>query len=106
MRLIDADEVIRGYEELRKSPCLQESPAMRDGADCIIDLCVKSNSGRDNTIDPVKHGRWEQPEEIDVEEGAFRCNVCGATFCLINGTPEENQYFYCPACGARMDADE
>lgn len=86
MRLIDADEVIRGYEELIKSPYMREFQERRDGAHCIIDLCVRSNSGKDNTIDPVKHGRWM----------FGLCSVCIE--------PAKHRYRYCPNCGARMDA--
>lgn len=102
-RLIDADEVIRGYKELLKSPYMQENPARRDGADCVIGLCVKSNSGKDNTIDPVKHGHWIEDEDED----GMHCSVCGTDYCyaaeVLELVPEK--YNFCPFCGARMDEE-
>lgn len=49
------------------------------------------------TIDPVKHGHWEDENPIEPNP-MFRaavCSVCGCT--------EGNPNNYCPSCGARMD---
>lgn len=32
----------------------------------------------------------------------YKCSECGHEFVLIEGTPEENEYQYCPYCGADM----
>lgn len=58
------------------------------------------------TVDavPVRHGRWETVEDWDGDEH-YRCSECGAEFVLIDGTPNDNDYLYCPHCGARMDGD-
>lgn len=32
----------------------------------------------------------------------YRCSECGTEFVLIEGTPEENDYRFCPHCGADM----
>ena len=50
---------------------------------------------------PVKHGRWETVEDWDGDEH-YKCSVCGAeTFC--DGDPDDNDYLYCPHCGAKME---
>lgn len=50
------------------------------------------------TIDPVKHGRWE------FEPGAMYCSVCGWVYEYYVGLEEE--WNYCPNCGARMEGEE
>lgn len=53
-------------------------------------------------VQPVKRGQWEEIEDFDGDTH-FGCTACGAEFYLEAGTPEDNEYYYCPKCGARMD---
>ena len=48
-----------------------------------------------------KTGRWITQEGYDGDE-YYECSVCQEAFVLIDGTPNENGYNYCPACGARL----
>ncbi len=32
----------------------------------------------------------------------WMCGKCKAEYTLIDGTPFENEYFFCPHCGAKM----
>ena len=47
------------------------------------------------------HGEW-----IDLsdgwQEGTYECSNCKTEFVLIEGTPEDNEYNFCPNCGASM----
>lgn len=52
----------------------------------------------------VKHGKWDCIE--DFYGDYYRCSVCNGEFILEEGSPEQNDYNYCPACGAKMDRDE
>ncbi len=56
-------------------------------------------------VQPVRHGHWETIEGWDGDE-IYRCSKCGAEFVLIDGTPEDNDYFYCPHCGADMRGEQ
>lgn len=56
-------------------------------------------------VAPVRHGRWEKRDDLFLDT-LYRCSVCGEEFYLENGTPQENQYYYCPNCGAKMDEEE
>ena len=51
---------------------------------------------------PVKHGTWTMEEGYDGDE-LWVCSVCGETWFLEAGTPDENNMNYCPRCGAKMD---
>lgn len=50
-------------------------------------------------------GRWM---EVDGWDGdvIYQCSECKEEFVLIDGTPQDNLYHYCPNCGARMDRGE
>lgn len=56
-------------------------------------------------VAPVRHGRWEKNDYLFIDT-LYRCSVCGEEFYIENGTPQENQYYYCPNCGAKMDEEE
>lgn len=84
MRLIDADELNEyiGREAL-------------DTREKIFALVHRMP-----TVEP-KQGEW-----IDLsdgwQEGTFMCSSCQMEFVLIEGTPEDNEYNFCPNCGASM----
>ena len=52
-----------------------------------------------------KIGHWIE-EEIFDGEVAYRCSKCGELFELESGTPKDNEYNFCPKCGARMAESE
>ena len=49
-----------------------------------------------------KPGRWIETDDCDV----WRCSECDEYFCLYEGTPQDNKYYYCPNCGAKMEGIE
>lgn len=52
-----------------------------------------------------KTGKWIE-EDIFDGDVAYRCSVCNELFCLMEGTPKDNEYNYCPNCGAKMEVSE
>ena len=46
------------------------------------------------------YGQWILYEDEDTN--AWECSVCHKTQQLMNGTPFENNWHYCPSCGAKM----
>ena len=74
MRLIDADEL------------KTKAFGKRGG------LIHTSDIDHAPTVDPVKHGRWE-----DCSNG-WMCSLCKHD--------ARKDYPYCPNCGARMDEEE
>ena len=51
--------------------------------------------------DTVKRGKWEEIEDFD-GDSHYGCTACGAEFYLEAGTPSDNEYYYCPHCGADL----
>ena len=50
------------------------------------------------TIEVVKHGKWEKCGY------KWECSVCKARI-NIDGTPKENNLWFCSNCGAKMESD-
>lgn len=48
-----------------------------------------------------KTGHWIEQEDFNGDT-YHDCSKCGESFCLIEGTPTDNLYKYCPNCGAKM----
>lgn len=44
---------------------------------------------------------WIEKEMFDGDT-AYECSKCRELFCLIDGTPADNLYNFCPHCGADM----
>ena len=53
--------------------------------------------------DDEEHAHWI-PDESETGEGSntYKCSACGEIQMLIEGTPKENGWKYCPNCGAMM----
>ena len=56
-------------------------------------------------VAPVIHAHWN---EFSDYTGTFyaECSRCGLLWWIEEGTAEENEMFYCPKCGAKMDGKE
>ena len=51
-------------------------------------------------VAPVRRGHWICIGDID--EYIFECSECHEIYYLNDGTPKEQQYNYCPNCGAKL----
>lgn len=51
-RLIDANAVEVGFDGLCQSPYFENDVNAKHGAETLMDLCVRSDSHKPNTIDP------------------------------------------------------
>ena len=55
---------------------------------------------------PLK-GKWISCEnETGEGSNTYKCSACGEIQMIIDGTPKENGWAYCPHCGARMNEVE
>ena len=57
-------------------------------------------------VEVPRRGKWKCEDEYEYGENAWRCSVCGEPYILIEGTPKENLYNFCPNCGADMREEE
>ncbi|MGN8818573.1 hypothetical protein ACTNEN_09665 [Oribacterium sp. HCP28S3_H8] len=105
MRPIDADEVIWDLMSLK---ALVEYSEIEEAYDRAVDDCVgKIKAAPALDVKPVVHAHWI-PYESETGEGSntYKCSACGEIQMLIDGTPKENGWAYCPNCGAKMDASD
>ena len=51
---------------------------------------------------PVKRGHWIVQENWTSDDYYYTCSICNEDFYMIVGTPSDNNYKYCPNCGAKM----
>ena len=56
-------------------------------------------------VAPVRHGRWEDSIDEWFETDVYTCSKCRESYVLVEGTPKENLWHYCPNCGAKMDGE-
>lgn len=56
-------------------------------------------------VAPVVHGRLEDSIDEWLGTDVYTCSKCRESYVLVEGTPKENLWHYCPNCGAKMDGD-
>ena len=99
MRLIDADALVDAIKDriaVDKEiyPDDKSSIIFRAGMRTVIGI-VKNQ----DTVDPVKHGRWVFVNDM---VSYIKCSECGDDICWVNTKRPK----YCPGCGARMDGEQ
>lgn len=101
MRLIDADAF---DERIRQAVGMTGEDLTEDFKDGV--LTVLRMLKDQPTIEPErKKGRWI--EQDDAWDGVYyECSCCKEPFTLIDGTPSDNLYNFCPACGADMRGEQ
>lgn len=52
-------------------------------------------------VEKVWRGEWQYHPE-DYDELTWTCSRCGEVWTLIDGTPDDNNMDFCPACGLPM----
>ena len=52
-------------------------------------------------VEKVWRGEWQYHPE-DYDELTWTCSRCGEVWTLIDGTPDDNNMDFCPACGSPM----
>lgn len=80
MRLIDADALMRCIpnEDITSRFAVENAPTIE--------------------AEPVKHGKWQVNEAFKYKD--MTCTACGWLFEYYNGLEED--WNYCPHCGAKM----
>jgi DNA-directed RNA polymerase subunit RPC12/RpoP len=97
-RIIDNTCKNRVFCELYPDVCQKEK--------CDIYLVINTflNTPDIDTPD-LQQGEWIEIEDYNGDIH-YQCDQCGNEFILIDGTPKENNYNFCPNCGAKMGGDE
>ena len=95
MRLIDGDAVYAKINKLRDADKL-------NGYELILLDTVLAAIKFSDTVDAVKHGHWSQYAEPHEDgKGLYICSVCNEMYVM-----HDDEYKFCPSCGAKMDGDK
>lgn len=93
MRLIDANKVEIGFDELCQSPYFKNDVNAKHGAETLMDLCVRSDSHKPNTIDPetlpIVQELRKELERVTAERDAAISDlyyVCACETCELQYT--------------------
>ena len=106
LEMIAIDKAIKALEQQPCEDCISRQEAISAIQDKYYDHAV----GID-IVDIIAHlpsvtptkptGRWIEKEDYNLDT-YYECSECGESFCLIDGTPTDNLYNYCPNCGSEM----
>ena len=73
--------------------------------DIFIDWFMSiAESTESADVAPVIHAHWDEFSDYTGTHYA-ECSRCGLLWWIEEGTAEENEMFYCPKCGAKMDEE-
>ena len=93
---------ITHYERIISQP-------VNEFANWLAGSCgMQSESEKRNLLEWLKEGGaikqkcegWKLA--FTEEENVWECSECGEYWLLNDGDPYENQFYYCPKCGAQM----
>ena len=62
----------------------------------------KSFGEQMDDVRSVVHGKWIEREDMCYGWNIWECSACHEDFCVEEGTPKDNEYHFCPNCGADM----
>lgn len=57
-------------------------------------------------VRPVVRGKWIDRDDKYYGWNMWACSACGEEFVLTEGTPDMNDYHFCPNCGAKMECNK
>lgn len=107
MRLIDAEkfEVFSCVIPKKYRKNNETIAAYSCGMGKVLEAIDAAPTIDPETLRPTAH--WENEDDYYGDSTVWCCSACKDRFILEDGTPEENNYEYCPHCGARMvNADD
>ena len=89
----------------------ERNMGMANCENCIkSDVCKyyepKSTVACERYSEPVHHGHWITQEGWTPDDYYYTCSICNEDFYMIVGTPSDNNYKFCPHCGAKMDKED
>ena len=108
-KYMDKEAFKKSVEERYCKPCKAEG---KDHNGCLCRACWV-----DDMLDEVEcfqtadvaqvvHGRWEDSTDDWLGTDVYTCSKCRESYVLVEGTPKENLWHYCPNCGAQMHEDD
>lgn len=98
---MDREKIIKGLEKCKCCECddCTEKDASQAPWDCpAYDDFVDSAIAMLKEQEP-KMGKWILNDE---DANSWECSECGDLTLIIDGTPHENGWYFCPHCGTKL----
>ena len=106
---IDKEAFKKSVEERYCKPCKAEGKD-HNGCWCracwVDDMLDEVDCFKPADVATVVHGRWEVSTDDWLGTDVYTCSKCRESYVLVEGTPKENLWHYCPNCGADMRGEE
>ena len=99
---INREALMRRIKEIHCAEC-DSYHGVRCRACWVDDTLDYIDSEPAADVVPVRHGRWEDSIDEWFGTDVYTCSKCRESYVLVEGTPKENLWHYCPSCGAKMD---
>ena len=100
MKRMDTKKIIKGLETCYCSPSKCEDCPYYDLPDeksCNDVLCLDALTIL-KELEP-KTGKWILD---DKDANSWECSECGGLSIINDGTPHENNWYFCPYCGIKL----
>lgn len=105
VRPVDANGILRSVDMSGCAYDGSEYQAYKAGVEYVRGLIEDAPTIDAESLRPT--AQWENEDDYYGDSIVWCCSACKDRFILEDGTPEENNYEYCPHCGARMvNADD
>mgnify|MGYP000527085157 CR=1 FL=1 len=104
VRLVDANSILRLVNMDGCAYDGSEYQAYKAGVEYVRGLIEDAP-----TIDPetLRHtAHWVNEDSFYKDSIVRHCSACKSKFVLRGGTPENDNYKYCPCCGKRIVDDD
>ena len=75
-------------------------PEFADGWNAVLEILEKEPTA---DVVEVKHGEWKVKEFKSTNRKFITCSVCNLVIDSLYHKIDENEFDYCPYCGAKMD---
>lgn len=90
-------------EYIERRAAIEHLNVWCDGCGSAVE-CILAEPAAD--VAPVVHGRFEDSSDEWFGTDVYTCSKCRESYVLVEGTPKENLWNYCPNCGAKMDGGD
>ena len=94
------------FEEIAEPQFVEVKSLQEHIGDCYgyhaVDILNEIATFPKADVEKITHAKWEC---VNKSENVWMCageNGCGNEIILLEGTPNENEWYYCPHCGAKM----
>ena len=98
---IEREAYLDRLEEVKSVLVLNENDSFDDGVRIGIERAMsEAETIPAADVRPVVRGKWIDRDDDYYGWNMWACSACGEEFVLTEGTPDMNDYHFCPNCGA------